>query len=202
VKKLLALAALTVGTSFASVIAMTTSGGSTSVDTGAFTLGWSFNVSGPAIMVSALGWYDAGSNGLLNPHTVGIYSSSGTLLVSATVPSGTTGTLDNGFRMVSITPFRLNPGSYVIAGFNPNSSDPFLTSTTFIAAAGITPTNINRYEWSSALAFPSQSASFSYGAANFEFTPTPEPSTLLLSLGAFAALGLKKRLSVQAESRR
>ena len=104
---------LTVGTSFGSVIAMTTTG-SSGVDSDAYTVGWAF--SSTTISVSALGYYAAGANGLSNSHTVGIYTSTGTLLRSTTVPSGTTGTLTSNYRMTSVTPLILGPGNYVVAG--------------------------------------------------------------------------------------
>jgi hypothetical protein len=202
-KKLIALAVLTLSTSFASTIAMVTSGGGAgfnSVDS--YTTGWSFTLS-DFIAVTSLGFYDVDQDGLDNTHDVGIFDSTGTLLVSATVPSGTAGTLNAGFRMVSITPFALGPGSYVIGGFSDASTDGILVDPLFITAPGITTIDTGVYDYGSTLVFPGTSTSsegppVAYASVNFEFDEVPEPSTLLLSITAFAAVGLKKRFSRNA----
>ncbi len=198
-KKLAALAVLTLSTSFASTIAMITTGGgigSNNIDS--FTTGWSFTVS-DAIAVTSLGYYDADEDGLTTTHDVGIFDSTGTLLVSITVPSGTVGVLDSGFRMMSISPFTLAPGDYVIGGFSDASPDGILVTPTFTPAPQISIIDSGVYDYSSTLVFPSTSTGgVSYASVNFEFTDIPEPSTLLLSLSAFAAVGLKKRFSKQS----
>jgi PEP-CTERM motif len=77
--------------------------------------------------VTDLGFFDAsGSAGLSNSHPVGIWNSGGVLLGSATVPAGTTGTLLDGFRFVSVTPFTLGAGDYTIGAYgSQTSSDQF-----------------------------------------------------------------------------
>ena len=87
-------------------------------------VGWQFNVNA-ATLVTGLGWYDDLSNGLSNAHQVGIWSPSGTLLASATVPAGTAAGFDGQFRTVSITPITLTPGAgYIVGGENfANSTD-------------------------------------------------------------------------------
>src|ERR1035438_4548702 len=56
--------------------------------------GWIFSVNTP-ITVTSLGVYDQNSDGLSISHDVGIYRQSDQVLLgSATVPSGTVGTLD------------------------------------------------------------------------------------------------------------
>ena len=95
-----------------------------------FNVGWSFTVNSP-IVVTSLGYFDGGSLGLNESHNVGIYTSTGTLLTSATVAAGTaeplvasTGTQPaNGFRYQAISAYILAPGSYSIAG---------LVGTTFL----------------------------------------------------------------------
>ena len=54
---------------------------------GPYTLGWQFKVN-TAIDVTALGVFDSGQDGLVESHDVGIWDSTGNLLVSATVQSG------------------------------------------------------------------------------------------------------------------
>lgn len=201
-KKLIALAVLTLSTSFASTIALTTSGGVAGFNSAeSYTTGWSFTLSG-FIDVTSLGYYDVDQDGLDNAHDVGIFDSDGTLLVSATVPSAAGGTLNAGFRMVSITPFALGPGSYVIGGFSNASTDGILANPAFITDPLIAIIDSGVYDYGATLVFPALSTTpedpTAYASVNFEFTETPEPSTLLLSLGAFAAVGLKKRFSKHA----
>jgi hypothetical protein len=92
--------------------------------------GWSFSVNSP-IWVTALGYFDYSEfssdptnpyccfplnvvPGLLDSHTVGIYSSLGPLLTSATVPSGTAGILVDDSFYVDVPSIELPPGQYVI----------------------------------------------------------------------------------------
>jgi hypothetical protein len=78
------------------------------------TVGWSFIVYEPRI-VSLLGVYDAGADGLAVATEVGLweremFGTNGYLLASATVPAGTSGTLFGQFRYASIPELTLQPG--------------------------------------------------------------------------------------------
>ncbi len=83
--------------------------------------GWEFEATS-TITISHLGWYDTSSSGtsdgLLRSHDIGLWASDGSLLASATLPSGSSGTEVGRFRYVPIsTPVVLTAGSsYVIAG--------------------------------------------------------------------------------------
>src|SRR5262249_58403989 len=81
------------------------------------TRGWSFTTA-DSLTVTALGWWDFGNDGLAASHQVGIWNTSGTLLMSATVASGTTDPLASGFRFDSALTgtTTLAPGTYVIGG--------------------------------------------------------------------------------------
>jgi hypothetical protein len=85
----------------------------------------------------------------------------------------------------------------VVAGFSNSANDALPFGATMTPATGITLGAKDLYVYGAALAFPTLNANngTTYGAANFVFTEIPEPSTLLLSFSAFAAGGLKKRLS-------
>ncbi len=99
-----------------------------------FTVGYEFTAN-QTMTVSDLGFYDAGSDGLATAHNVGIYNLCGTLLTSGTVASGTTATLDNGFRYVSVTPIVLAAGTTYRVGavvFNGGGNDAFLNGVTTI----------------------------------------------------------------------
>lgn len=178
---------------------MTTSGGDVGFNPSqSFTTGWNFTALNP-IMVTDLGYFDADGDGLLSDHEVGIFDTTGTLLVSITVPSGMGGNLTNGYRMVSITPFSLTPGNYVIGGASLASNDGILVGNTYTTDPAIVITDPGVGALGAPFVFPGQSTQgFPYAGVNFAFTETPEPSTLLLSFGAFAAAGLRKRFSKQA----
>src|SRR5262249_5274974 len=96
-------------------IALTFTGGTTS--TSGTTRGWSFTTA-DSLTVTPLGWWDFGNDGLAASHQVGIWNTSGTLLMSATVASGTTDPLASGFRFDSALTgtTTLAPGTYVIGG--------------------------------------------------------------------------------------
>jgi hypothetical protein len=69
------------------------------------------------IEVTALGYYDAGGDGLVNEHTVGIFEKSSRQLVSDTVTVDGGSTLEDAFRYEDITPVVLKGGTaYVLAG--------------------------------------------------------------------------------------
>ena len=67
-------------------IALTYTGGD--FGTSSQTRGWDFNTSAP-VRVDALGWFDFGSDGLIDSHEVGIWTDTGILLLSGTVQAGT-----------------------------------------------------------------------------------------------------------------
>ena len=79
------------------------------------TLGFEFSADN-AQSITALGAYDSGRDGLAGAATVGVWDLFGNLLASATVPSGTGGTLDGDFRFVAITPLALAVGQHYVVG--------------------------------------------------------------------------------------
>ncbi len=79
-------------------------------------VGWSFSVGAQDQEVDALGIYDAGQDGLEDAHAVGLWTSSGTLLAQATVPSGTAGMLVGSYRYTAIAPLTLTAGQTYVVG--------------------------------------------------------------------------------------
>jgi hypothetical protein len=85
------------------------------------TIGWSFSITEP-VVVTELGWYDDGQDGLSHAHFVGISTalnpSPSNALVSTTIPDGTQASLDGSWRVEPIGPVTLNPGSYSLVGWD------------------------------------------------------------------------------------
>lgn len=114
-----------------SVTANTVTG--TSSNNQSQTIGWSFRPT-TDITITALGLLDIGADGLVDPHEVGVWQSSGTLLAQTLIPEGTGTTRIGNFRYVDIQPLLLASGQdYVIGalylaasapGLGPSDSDP------------------------------------------------------------------------------
>ncbi len=160
--------------------------------------GWSFTTS-KTITVSSLGWFDEGSNGLNASHQVGIWTTGGALLMSATVASGTTEPILSGFRLDSTitgAPL-LTPGTYVIGGVSTANDFVRLNTSSLTLAPEITYVAA-RTGSGSAFTFPSTTSSGFKGIFGPSFTfaaPTPAPSSaLVILLGAVPLVGvLRKR---------
>jgi hypothetical protein len=154
------------------------------------TKGWAFTTSSP-VLVTQLGLWDQGNNGLNASHVVSIWTSTGTLMAQTTIPSGTGATLIDGVRFVSITSVLLPAGSYTIGGFYGRLDDRFgMNASAITTASGVT---YNGSRSRSGFAFP-QGNFFgnvnSYFGPNFQFTvPIPDAGSTASLLG-FSLLGL------------
>lgn len=181
-------AAVAVCSSQADTPALSFTGGGPYQGNGDGNVGWSFTLN-TAMNVSSLGFYDYGSDGLQTAHAVGIFSSTGTLLTSATVPLGTNAALTNGFRYVSIPVYTLSPGTYIVdAAVTANNSDYFMGgATTVTTVPGITYLETRVGGGTGLVLPPSNSSAPANGffGPNFQVSPAPEPSTwALMGLGA------------------
>jgi hypothetical protein len=89
------------------------------------TVGWSFTLLTP-MTVDGLGVWDENGNRLDDPQTVGLWTSGGTLLSSATVNKSITPTPSSSsagqWLFTSVTPFVLDPGDYVLGALYATSS--------------------------------------------------------------------------------
>ena len=159
------------------------------------TVGTEFTVIGSSFTAYQLGVYDAGSDGLGQSHPVGIYTTGGALLASATVPSGTAAPIVNGFRWVSLTtPLTLNAGtSYVLAAYYPASGDTF--GTTAVIDPNFTLVR-NRYIDQAGLNFPAQSWADNTTGWYGPNMATPIPAAIwLLGSGLVGLVALRRRKS-------
>jgi len=186
------------------IVAVTTSNGGNATNNQAQTIGWAFTTTSN-INVTALGLFDAGANGLADPHEIGLWTNSGTLLSMLTIPEGTGTTLVNGFRFVNITPVSLQANqTYVVGafyrgqpGFGGGAIDPdpdqdsFILSTdssSFSYASGINFAGDRASDQQiSNIMFPGSSTGVfqAFLGPNFLFeaqpaTTVPEPATMLL----------------------
>ena len=167
------------------------------------TFGWSFTTNSD-INVVDLGVFDDSQNGLTDSHQVGIWDSSGTLLVSTTVPSGTGATLDDQFRTVGVSSTELFAGQkYFIGTLYTTFDDPLLLqgdASNFATASQITYDNAT-FALGTTLKDPTTVASPppAFFGPTFEFeavsSPVPEPgSFVLLGTGLLGFAGvLRKR---------
>ena len=98
-------------------------------------IGWTFYLTQPVVL-TGLGWYDDGLDGLADPHQIGIWkdqsgrtdgpymdllnaANTSALVLSATIPVGTAAPLDGSWRRLDFNvALTLEPGGYEIAGRN------------------------------------------------------------------------------------
>jgi len=164
------------------------------------TRGWQFGVIAPeGIRVTRIGIYDLFADGLVYAHPVAIWTSTGTLVVTATVPAGTVAPLDENklFRVIDIPPIHLPPGTYIIGGlYSPTLGEEFqrFSVPDFVVAPQIAY-QFPRYlsQSSPILMFPTEilGGGPSIFGPSFEFEPesatvvlpVPGPSPFLLALG-------------------
>ena len=163
-----------------------------------FTLGWAFSVNS-AVKVDSLGFFDDSLDGLADSHQIGLWDSAGDLLASATVDAGTTDTLIDNFRYVSIAPVGLATGDYFIGALVLDGSDPVV----FPGDGGVTTTDAAvTYEGATfagggTLADPTIVIPMNqpgYFGPNFTLISTvPEPASWAVMLGGFGAIGASMR---------
>jgi hypothetical protein len=156
-----------------------TTGGASISGVDPFTLGWAFTLS-TTVQVDDLAIYDSGGTPLAESYPVGIWNSSGVLVVSGTVDSGAS--LVGQFRVVAVTPTLLGPGSYTIGALYP-ANDPDLvwtpgSSLTFSTAPGITY-NSSEFTESASLVEPTNPEG-TPGYFGPNFLVLPEPASVAL----------------------
>lgn len=158
--------------------------------------------------VTSLGIWDDifVGTGLIDSHDVGLWTSTGTLLASATVPSGTAGTYvasadtgpwaGSGWRFTNLgTPVDLSPGNYVLGAFytRPGTAgtDSYLLGVASFQTVPDATYGGARFFNGSPLTFPgANGTSNAFFGPNLQFAAVPEPTTwALIILGGLGAAG-------------
>ncbi|MEP7351723.1 MAG: DUF4082 domain-containing protein [Acidobacteriota bacterium] len=185
---LMALATSAAWGTSVTAVTVTPDSGNTFNNGGLYTLGFEFSISGP-VTVDSLGYFSPSI--LLESHDVGIYTTGGTLLASATVTAADT--LVGNFTFQSISPLNLAAGNYIIAGTSGATDLYAFNPTTVSFMAGMTFVE-SRYNSGASLAFPANpDIGVGYFGPNFTVSSAPEPSSiLLLTSSLLLGLGVKR----------
>ncbi len=168
---------------------------------GSWMLGYGFHVKSP-ITVTGLAYWDAGADGLVETHAVGLWTNAGgSPLASALLPAGTGAALLSGWRYVDVAPVALGIGDYVVAGTHSAGADPYSDYPmvyTVLPEISYRGSRFVRIEDTN-LTFPKETyAMFGYFGGNFVVgsgTETvPEPSTYgLFAAGTLVGLAAWRR---------
>jgi hypothetical protein len=166
---------------------------------GNYCLGWEFNTSIPQTITS-LGAFDKDGDGLLVPHSVGIWRvSDNALMVSTTISGGTSSTLVGSFRYESVSSTALAPGNYIVGAVYPNFQDDYLYDCGgYTLDAGLTWVR-GRFQNGATFTYPvlidpTQTGAFSANFNGLGSVAAPEPASLsLLVLGGLGSIGFRIR---------
>jgi len=176
------------------------------VDSGvpyALTTAWDFTLT-QSYQVTALDLYNDGTP-YKAADQVGLWAAStqtgyaiGTLLATVTFGPGNPGTTNGFFHSLAITPIVLGPGAYEVGVLLQPGSDKYIfTQSSYTLLPGLVYHGVGHVDTSGVFRYPGGSnASTGYFAANFEaqpVSPTPEPSSLMLTAFGCLAVALVAR---------
>ncbi len=170
------------------------------------TRGWSFHpflAPGQQLVITAIGVFDPGGDGLAGAHEVGLWglSPGQPLLASTVVPAGTSAPLINGYRYASLSPVIPLPSGFAVVGahFAANDPDDVARPENGVLSPLITgPAGILSAP-GSGFSIPTMVISRGEGEGlaqffevNFQFKLIPEPSTCMLLLFGVATAGVAR----------
>jgi len=140
--------------------------------TASATVGFRFQTS-QSIFVTQLGVVDSGNPGLNSAHDVGIWTDSGTLLATVTVPAGGVAPLIDGFRFSDIPPLPLDANQVYRVGavFILGNGDNVIEAPSSVGTAGIMllDPGLALSASGAVLSFPTQLSGPQAATANFRF---------------------------------
>lgn len=170
-------------------------GGFESPSTPDATYGWQFTVGNSDLSVTQLGLLDLGTPGFAESHRVGIWDSGNNLVTEVTFATGQSGTLNNGFRYLPVSPVTLQANQLYSVGFwSAGSLDSYAYSTTATFAPELSFGGASVAPGGGFAAPYEVHNGLNYGVfgANIEISPVPEPKEYAaiggVSLLAFAAI--------------
>lgn len=107
---------------------------------GYYNLGYEFTTGASALSVSALGFYDAGSDGLIQPHVVGLWDASSQSLLASVNFTATVHPLINGFAYQPVSLTLLPNTNYILsaafAAIAANPQDPLRFNQSSLTLSG------------------------------------------------------------------
>ncbi|MFK7978252.1 MAG: hypothetical protein AB8C02_19110 [Halioglobus sp.] len=164
---------------------------------GTFVYGWEFDVFEDTT-VDALGFFDFGSDGLVERHEVGVWNAEGSLLTSVTIPAGMAAELIDGFRYMDIADVLLSAaGGYVIAATNLQVDRMILRADSISTISSIGWIESRFQNTGGPLALPNNSiGEQSYFGPNFltnRVGTVSVPAPLMLMGFGLAAVGMFRR---------
>ncbi len=174
--------------------------------------GWTFTAT-ESFNISALGYYDHGQDGFVDPHDIGIWHIDGavsTLLATTTITSETSSTLIGDFRYSSIAPLQITAGEdYVVGGtigfgVGVTQYDPTVTPTPSGWTSAPQITNVagrfgSIFPVGSGFNNSNYPSDFGTGSEppflgpNILIASVPEPNSLILACCGIGCMALSRR---------
>jgi len=133
------------------------------------------------VTIDSLGYFDCGGDAFLTPHTVGIFDSSGNLVTSTTLGTGTSSTLNGQFRYQNIAPVTLPGGqSWTLAATTGGNQDAWAYGNAYSADG---PVTLEGMSTNPAILIPENAALFAYESDDTLLDPTNHASNYTLYAG-------------------
>jgi hypothetical protein len=176
---------------------------------GGLNIGHTFDVNFTNIVVTGLGAYNYGGQGLNASHDVTLFDGNHNVIASITVPAGTNVPLMSGYRYQALTnPIILTPGNYTVVAYqmngNNNGSDGYGENygSGFYGGLNVTKGS-GTYSFTSngSPDYPNTVVSDNFGSASILFAPYTQPVISTISkqsqnivLNLQTSIGLSSRI--------